>query len=484
MSFTTTINGIKLEIPSALVKKYNTAVPRYTSYPTAPVWTDKFGPKDYIKALSKTPPSPPLKKGGNLSLYFHIPFCESRCLFCGCSTIATPHHEVADRYIEALGKEIALVAKIIGKKNNVVQLHFGGGSPTYLSPSQLERLWQKISGHFAFDSKPEIGIEADPRVTTTEHLKTLRSLGFNRLSLGVQDFSEAVMNAIGRTASFEEIRQLIETSRDLEYESVNLDLIYGLPHQTATSFKGTIEKIISLSPDRIACFNFAYLPKMLPHQRRLPADKLPSPDEKFAIFCMAIAMLGAAGYDLVGMDHFAKKGDELSVAASSGTLWRNFQGYGVNRGQTPSKLTALQNVFSQPVVSAGSDPADPELIGFGLTSISDLCGCYAQNSKKLIDYYRRIESEELATVKGWRLSGDDLIRRKLIRELFCKGVSSLSPLGRGLGEGGGSLVEDGLIKLSNDNIQVTPLGRLFVRNIATVFDEYLQKTSASFSKAV
>ncbi len=461
MSFTTTINGVKLEIPEALVKKYNTAAPRYTSYPTAPVWTDKFGPGDYIKALSKIPPAPPLKKGGNLSLYFHVPFCESRCLFCGCSTIATAHHEVADRYIAALGKEIELVANVIGKKNKVVQLHFGGGSPTFFSPSQLEKLWQKISGHFAFDGKPELGIEADPRVTTIEHLKTLRSLGFNRLSLGVQDFSEEVMSAIGRTSSFEEIEQLIGKARKLGYESVNLDLVYGLPHQTAASFKDTIEKVISLSPDRIACFNFAYLPKMLPHQRKLPADKLPSPDEKFAIFCMAIETLGAAGYDLVGMDHFAKQSDELSVAALSGTLWRNFQGYTTKAGT--------------------------ELLGFGLTSISDVSGCYAQNSKKLIDYYRRIESGQLATIKGWKLSEDDLFRRKIIRELFCRGEANLSkippppPLKKG---GWGGFETDGLIQLRENKIQVTPLGRLFVRNIATAFDEYLQKTSASFSKAV
>lgn len=448
--FHTTINSIKLEIPPALVKKYNTAVPRYTSYPTAPVWTEKFTSNDYSSQLTH------LRTHAltHLSLYFHIPFCESRCLFCGCSTIATPHHEVADRYIAALGKEIELVTNIIGKKNKVVQLHFGGGSPTYLSPLQLEKLWQKISGPFAFDSKPELGIEADPRVTTIEHLKTLRSLGFNRISLGVQDFSEAVMNAIGRIASFEEIRQLIEISRNLGYESVNLDLVYGLPYQTAASFKDTVEKIISLSPDRIACFNFAYLPKMLPHQRKLPADKLPSPDEKFAIFCMAIETLGAAGYDLVGMDHFAKKSDELSVAALSGTLWRNFQGYTTKAGT--------------------------ELIGFGLTSISDVSGCYAQNSKKLIDYYQRIESGQLATIKGWKLSEDDLVRRRMIRELFCKGSSETQDLKLETW----NLEPDGLIQLRENKIQVTPLGRLFVRNIATVFDEYLQKTSASFSKAV
>jgi len=459
MKFKTVINGTKVTISSDLLEKYNRPGPRYTSYPTAPVWTTDFGPEDYKSALCSTN-APTHQRTNALSLYFHIPFCKKRCHFCGCSTIATNQNDAADQYIDAVGREISLVKDHLQAKG-VVQLHYGGGTPTFLSPRQLEKLWEHISKHFTIGEDAEIGIEVDPRVTSVEQLKTLRRQGFNRISLGVQDFSKNVQEAIGRVQAFEEISELIDNARGLGFKSVNVDLVYGLPHQTEKSFKDTVKKIIKLSPDRVACFNFAYVPWMMPHQKHIDEKMLPSSNTKFAIFCKTIEQLGKAGYDFIGMDHFAKSTDELSIAAKNGSLWRNFQGY--SAGVRPEN---------------GSDPA---LIGFGLTSISDAGGCYAQNEKKLIDYYKSIEGGSLATVKGWKLSKNDLERRKLIRELFCKEEALLTGDWR---LETGDLEKNKLIKTEKNILKITALGRLFVRNIAMVFDEYLKEGEQKFSKTV
>ncbi|PIR18212.1 MAG: oxygen-independent coproporphyrinogen III oxidase [Deltaproteobacteria bacterium CG11_big_fil_rev_8_21_14_0_20_49_13] len=454
MSFRTIIDGRNVEISESLLNKYNTNAPRYTSYPTAPVWTDKFGPKDLTHTLTHL-------HAHALSLYFHIPFCSKRCLFCGCSTIATDKHEIAARYIEALKKEMSLTTEKMSSKENVVQLHFGGGTPTFLSCLEIEQLWKEIVSNFKITKDAEIGIEVDPRVTTSEHLRLLSSLGFNRISLGVQDLSDDVQKAIGRIEPFDHVKKMIDECRTLDFESINIDLVYGLPLQTFNSFKRTIAKIIELSPDRMALFNFAYLPKMLPHQKRLPPETLPSSDEKFRIFCMAIEEFGKNGYDFIGMDHFAKRNDEMSVAAREKTLWRNFQGY---------------------TTKSGTD-----LLGFGLTSISDVNGCYAQNEKKLIKYYNRIEDGKLATVRGWKLSERDKSRRTMIRELFCNGETPTKECRSLITDHRSPITElekDELIKINDSTVQVTPLGRLFVRNIAMAFDEYLTPGPIGFSRTV
>jgi oxygen-independent coproporphyrinogen-3 oxidase len=460
MLFKTIINGQKVKIPEELLKKYDRAGPRYTSYPTAPVWTDKFNEDNYISALQNSNTLQLTDLGTqalrHLSLYFHIPFCSKRCLFCGCSTIETTHNDVINRYIKALAEEIKLVTAHMSAKRKVSQLHYGGGTPTFLSCSELETLWKSITARFTFTDDAEIGIEIDPRVTTSEQLKLLCNLGFNRISMGVQDFSAPVQNAIGRVEPFEHVKKTIENARAFGFKSVNIDLVYGLPYQTKETFKATVDKIIELSPDRIACFNFAYLPKMMPHQRKLPSEKLPSGDEKFGIFCQTIEQLCRAGYDFIGMDHFAKSDDELSIAARNGTLWRNFQGY---------------------TTKAGTD-----LIGFGLTSISDCSGSYAQNEKRLINYYRAIEAGKLATIKGWRLSEDDLAIRKIIRDLFCN--ESAKTANVQTYKRTNVLEADGLIQINNNTIQITPLGRLFIRNIAMTFDKYLSPAENKFSRTV
>ena len=452
MKFTTIINSTKVEIPAELLAKYDIPAPRYTSYPTAPIWTDKFTSTDYSAQL-KHLSTYALK---HLSLYFHIPFCEQRCYYCGCSTIATTRHDVAKRYVEALKKEIELVCKHLDTKRPVTQLHLGGGTPTFLSCEQMEDLWRSVASHFKLDDNAEIGIEVDPRVTSDDQLKLLAQLGFNRISLGVQDFSDKVQNAVGRIEPYKDVKEMIEFCRSQGFDSVNVDLIYGLPYQTIEGFGKTIEKIIKLSPDRIACFNFAYLPETMPHQRILPKDALPDRDTKFAIFCQTIEQLCSSGYEFIGMDHFAKKSDELAVAAREKTLWRNFQGY---------------------TTKAGTD-----LIGFGLTAISDVAGCYAQNEKLLTDYYKKVEDGKLATIRGWKLSEDDLACRKIIRELFCNGnVEITNAL---TNQRTNALEKDGLIRLNGNQVQITPLGRLFIRNIAMAFDKYLPEGKTKFSRSV
>lgn len=445
--FKTIINGHEVKISEELVEKYDIAAPRYTSYPTAPVWGNVFGPSNFANALNELGANP-------LSLYFHIPFCRQRCLFCGCSTIATTNKDVAERYCKALCNEIALVRKEIKKSSPVEQIHFGGGTPTYLSCGQISTIWNSISSNFNIAKNAEIGIEVDPRVTTFEHLELLAKLGFNRISIGIQDLSIEVQNAIGRVESFEHVEELIGKSRSVGFKSINIDLVYGLPFQTKETFELTLKKILELSPDRIACFNFAYLPKLLPHQNKLPKEALPGRDLKFEMFCKTIEILAKANYDFIGIDHFAKSTDELSVAAKNKTLWRNFQGY---------------------TTKAGTD-----LIGFGMTAISDVSGSYAQNAKRLSEYYSKIESNNFATVKGWKLSDDDIVRRKMIRELFCNGETQTGNLKFQISD----LKKDGLVNLNDNKLQVTPLGRLFVRNIATILDAYLPEINSVFSRAV
>lgn len=439
-----------------LIEKYNQPGPRYTSYPTPNNWRKDFGPEDYVATLRASN-----QKSRPLSLYFHIPFCEEHCTFCACSVVATKKREVSEPYLEALLKEIALLTNHLDTSRPVHQIHWGGGTPTYLSCEQIEKLYGAIARNFKVARDAEISIEIDPRVTSDDQLKTLRKLGFNRVSLGVQDFEPEVQELAGRIQSKEETAHIIATCRELRFESVNIDLVYGLPKQTPQNFQTTIQKVLTLDPDRIALFNFAYVPWMHAHQRKILEGDLPSPATKLKMFRHAIETFQNAGYEFIGLDHFAKKEDELSKAKRNGTMYRNFQGY--------------------------TTKADCDLIGMGVTSISSVDGTFAQNAKKLKEYQETIAKGELATRHGLKLNKDDIIRQWVIREIFChQKISGLDFAGYFATERERlkHLEQDGLIQLKADSLEVTPLGRLFLRNIGMIFDATLKPGQGKFSKTV
>ena len=453
----TTIDGKQIVIARELVEKYNRPGPRYTSYPTAPNWKRGFCAADFARHL---------KKGNStqtpLSLYFHIPFCEERCTFCACSVVATRRHEVAKPYLETLLKEINHTAGIVDKRRPVQQLHLGGGTPTYLSPAQLETLIGRVKKHFSFSDDAEISIEIDPRVTSEEQIQTLSRLGFNRTSLGLQDFDPEVQKEAGRIQSEEETRHIMETAREFGFKSVNVDLVYGLAKQTPEKFRATLKKVLGLNPDRIALFNFAYVPWMHAHQRKIAEKYLPDGWIKLQMFCEAIETFQNAGFDFIGLDHFAKRDDELSRGRREGTMYRNFQGY--------------------------TTKADCDLIGMGVTSISFAGGAFAQNAKKLKNYEEKIAAAGQATEHGMSLSEDDLLRQNIIHDIFChqrlkrsetfdryfeKEIAALKPL-----------AEDGIVEILPKEILVTPLGRFFLRNVGMIFDAYLKPGEGKFSRTV
>ncbi len=453
----TNIDGKKITVIKGLVEKYNRPGPRYTSYPTAPNWKKGFATADFTRHLEK----------GNLSqtplsLYFHIPFCEERCTFCACSVVATKRHEVAKPYLKTLLREIDKVAEVVDHKRMVEQLHLGGGTPTYFSSQQLETLIGHVQKYFSFSKTAEISIEIDPRVTADEQIQTLSRLGFNRTSLGLQDFDPEVQKEAGRIQSEEETRHIMETAREFGFKSVNVDLVYGLPKQAPEKFRATLKKVLALQPDRIALFNFAYVPWMHAHQRKIAEKDLPDGWTKLKMFCEAIETFQNAGFDFIGLDHFAKKEDELSHARRNGTMYRNFQGY--------------------------TTKADCDLIGMGVTSISYVAGAFAQNAKKLKNYEDSVTKAGWATEHGMALSEDDLLRQKIIHEIFChqrlkrsgdfnryfeKEIAALKPL-----------AEDGIVAIKPDEILVTPLGRFFLRNVGMIFDAYLKTGDGKFSKTV
>lgn len=458
-----------VQFDAQLLQKYDQPVPRYTSYPPATQLTPEFEDVDFRAAIAvsnykKTP----------LSLYCHIPFCDSACYFCGCNTVITQRKEIAESYLSHLVRHIQQMAQLIDKERIVHQLHLGGGTPNYLSLSQIETLWTAIYQQFHFDPKAEISIEVNPKSLDQHYLFSLKNLDFNRISFGIQDFDLKVQQAVNRVQPESMLFDVMQWSRDTGFDSVNVDLIYGLPFQTLETFRDTIRKTIQLDPDRIAVFNFAYVPWLKPLQRRIPQDALPSPAEKLKILQMAIEELTRHGYQYIGMDHFAKPNDELSIAQREGQLHRNFQGY--------------------------TTKPESDLIGFGVTSISMLNDVYVQNQKRLKDFYRAIDAEKIPIERGVTLSQDDIIRRTVIMELMCQ--FQLSPedveekyhLGFDLDfetyfaqEKGHlrQLEADGLIRLSPNHIEVTPAGRILIRNIASAFDAYLRKNiTSSFSRAV
>jgi oxygen-independent coproporphyrinogen-3 oxidase len=447
-----------------LIMKYAKPAPRYTSYPTAqefvPISEEEWRNKILESNNRKTP----------LSLYFHIPFCESACHFCGCNVIITRRKEVVEPYLEHLFKEMDIVKSLLDPSRKVVQLHWGGGTPNYLENEQTIKLMEEIKKRFEFDKNAEVSIEIDPRYVDRERIFLLREIGFNRVSFGIQDFNPKVQQAVNRIQPEEMIFDVMEWIREAGFESVNIDLIYGLPYQTLETFSETIEKVIKLNPDRIANFNYAHVPWLKRLQRMIDEKALPPPQEKLDILKMVIEKLTNAGYLFIGMDHFAKPDDELAVAQRERTLHRNFQGYTTH--------------------------AEAELFGFGATSISMLYDAYAQNYKKLKDYYEAVEAGKLPVERGVFLTEDDIIRRDVIMRLmshfqlykgeieekynihfdeyFNQEMEELK-----------ELEKDGLVKLYPDRIDVTPAGRLLIRNIAVTFDIYTKaKKEKRFSKAI
>jgi oxygen-independent coproporphyrinogen-3 oxidase len=470
MSDVRTKHGDGIEIGAVseeLLEKYNRPGPRYTSYPTAPVWKDDFGPGDleesYARADALATP---------LSLYMHLPFCESLCLFCACNVSIQKDKSVAVPYLAALKHEIEHVAGLVSKKRPVIQFHWGGGTPTYLTPVQMEDLFAHARERFSFAPDAEIGIEVDPRVTSRAHLESLRRLGFNRLSMGIQDFEPKVQETIRRVQPYEMTRDLIIASRELGFESLSVDLIYGLPYQTAATFQATIEQVLTLTPDRVAMFSYAHVP-WLRKQQGAFATHLPEGREKFQIFRAGLEGFLNAGYVYIGMDHFALPADELATAQQGRTLHRNFMGY---------------------TTKAGAD-----LYGMGVSAISSVGEAYAQNRREVPAYQEAITERGIATMRGYKLSPDDLLRRAVIGRLLCHTVIPKREVERefsiSFDEYFGSEIArlaeasaDGLVILDRDEIRVTPLGRIFIRNVAMVFDRYLeeQKTDQKplFSKTL
>jgi oxygen-independent coproporphyrinogen-3 oxidase len=443
-----------------LLRKYDRPGPRYTSYPTAPVWTQEVGGDQYVSALRAASVDP----GRPIAVYCHIPFCRRRCYYCGCNTCVADKLSQADPYVAALKREIDKTAALLGSRNTISQLHLGGGTPTFLDVDGLRAVIEQIEKHFEFAHNCEKSIEIDPRVTTTEQLDFLSARGFNRVSLGVQDFDSDVQKAIGRIQPEKDTVNILEHCRRLGFRGINFDLIYGLPRQGLESFNRTLERVINLRPDRLAVYSFAYLPGVKVHQSKIDPEELPSAEVKYRLFASAIEKLTAAGYRQIGMDHFALPDDELAVAQIDGRLHRNFMGYTVQ--------------------------AAPEMIGFGMSSIGYVDNSFFQNMSRLNSYKDAVANGGFAVYRGMILSRDDLIRQYVISSLMCNfrldynrlldmyGVEYKSYFHKEHSRLS-DLFDDGLIVERKSGLEITPIGRTFVRNIAMVFDAYLDEKSRS-----
>ena len=464
------MSAVAAPISSDLLRRYDVAGPRYTSYPTADRFVEAFTADDYTQALTQ-------RRSGAaamtlpLSLYVHIPFCESLCYYCACNKIITKHHDRATPYLRYLSREVDLHTARIGMGQTISQLHFGGGSPTFLSDDELRELMGMLHRNFVFAPGGEYAIEVDPRTIDASRLDTLAELGFNRLSFGVQDFDPAVQKAVHRVQPAEQVFKLVEAARARGFESINVDLIYGLPQQSPESFDRTLVQVNQLRPDRIALYAYAHLPERFKPQRRINTVELPSGAAKVSMLSRSMAAFMSAGYVYVGMDHFALPDDALAVAKRQGRLHRNFQGY--------------------------STQPDCDLIGLGVSSIGRIGATYSQNAKTLEDYYDFLDQGRFPVVRGLALSRDDLVRRAVIMALMCQGhlqfesidlaylVDFKSYFAKEL-EALQTLEVQGMVVVDESGIQVTAQGWFFVRAVAMVFDKYLQtdRTRAKFSKII
>ena len=462
----------ELVIDPVLIRKYDISGPRYTSYPTADRYVEAFGEASFKDWLARR------NVGGigqPLSVYVHLPFCSTLCYYCGCNKVVTRDHGRSAKYIKYLEKELALVGGLLGAprgaERQICQLHWGGGTPTFLSREEMRELMRLLDAQFERSPDAEVSIEVDPRSAEPGRIAFLGELGFNRLSAGVQDFDSAVQTAVHRIQSEAETRRVIEEARASGFRSVNLDLIYGLPRQTLDSFNATLDKVLALDPDRIALYSYAHLPELFKPQRRLHATELPSAEAKLQILTLAIGRLTRAGYLYIGMDHFAKPGDELAVAQRQGRLQRNFQGY--------------------------STHPESDMLAFGVSAIGRVGPTYYQNAKRIDDYGAMLDTDRIPVLRGVELSADDLVRRAVIQSLMCHFrvsiesielahlldfrsffAAELADLAR--------LAADGLVEIGPEWIVVTPRGRLLVRTICMVFDRYLRarRQVASYSKVI
>lgn len=444
-----------------LIHKYNRPIPRYTSYPTVPYWTNYPSQHDWKQHVRNQFEATNHTEG--ISLYIHLPFCESLCTYCGCNTRITVNHAVEIPYLEAIEKEFKLYLSLFNERPKIAELHLGGGTPTFFNAENLSRLINFILTHADVADDASFSFEAHPNNTSYEHLKSLAHYGFKRLSLGIQDFDPHVQQLINRKQSVEDVQRVMQDARSLKYNSINFDLIYGLPDQSLHSVRATIEEVVKLMPERIAFYSYAHVPWLKPGQRKYDESNLPKDEEKYALYELGRELLEEAGYIEIGMDHFALPGDTLLTAFRNKKLHRNFMGY-------TEKHTQL-------------------LIALGVSSISDTWTCFAQNEKKLEDYYRRLEENEFPIMKGHQLSEDDLTRRTLILEMMCQLNTQFNPslIGNDSCLLLNELLADNLIYIFDDRIEVSHTGKALLRNCCSVYDAYLSSqvlTQNKFSMAV
>jgi len=450
-----------------LIRRYDKAGPRYTSYPTAVQFQKDFGEVEYLAAAGASNAS-----GAPLSLYFHLPFCDTVCYYCACNKIVTKNRKHTAPYLERMFREIELQAALFDRSRPVEQLHWGGGTPTFLSIDEMRALMHKTREHFNLcdDDSGEYSIEVDPREANAEIIALLRELGFNRLSLGVQDFDPTVQKAVNRIQSEAETFAVLDAARQTGFRSINMDLIYGLPHQSVASFAATLDKVIAAGPDRLSVFNYAHLPELFKTQRQIDAASLPAPAEKLAILQHTIERLTTAGYVYIGMDHFARPDDELAVAQREGSLYRNFQGY--------------------------STHADCDLVAMGITAIGKVADTYSQNVKTLDEYATLLDAGRLPVFRGIVLSDDDKLRRAIITQLICHfelnfaRIEQIFPIrvrdyfATELDDCK-AMQADGLLDVTTHSLVVRPAGKLLIRNICMVFDTYLRTAQKQrFSKVI
>jgi oxygen-independent coproporphyrinogen-3 oxidase len=456
------------QFDAGLLRRYDQSGPRYTSYPTAAQFSNDFSPADY-RALAQQSNELPIP--APLSLYVHIPFCATVCYYCACTKIITRNRSHAAEYLRRLKREIALQGALFDPDRKVVQMHWGGGTPTFLSPAQMQTLMEALRTHFVFlpDAEGEYALELDPRTLAAKDMALLRELGFNRLSLGVQDLDPAVQRAVNRVQSSAETADIIAAARALGFRSCSLDLIYGLPQQTLASFAATLDTVVALNPDRISVFNYAHLPERFKTQRQIDSTALPSAATKLAILQHTIARLTDAGYVYIGMDHFAKPEDDLARAQQQGLLGRNFQGYTTH--------------------------SHCDLVGLGMSAISQIGAGYAQNTHRLDAYYQALDNGQLAIQRGLLLSKEDLLRRSLILRLICDFELDIAHFEAEQGIQFAqhfqaayprlqALARDGLLTLDAQRLRVTATGRLLIRTICMAFDAYLQPDQRGFSRLI
>ncbi len=458
----------KFEFDEELIKRYNHAGPRYTSYPTAVQFNEDYGIKQYQNYAEKSNQS-----GKDLSLYFHIPFCDTVCFYCGCNKVVTKDRTKAAPYLQRVHKEIEMQSALFDSQRKVNQLHWGGGTPTFISHDEMKALMDHTRKHFNLhdDDQGEYSIEIDPREVSYESIQLLRELGFNRMSLGVQDFNPEVQKAVNRIQSKQQTLDALNAARELNFKSISVDLIYGLPKQTVESFDKTLDELLSIDPDRVSVFNYAHLPERFKPQRRINNEDLPAAEVKLQIFKHCMEKLTGAGYIYIGMDHFAKPNDELSIAQKNGKLYRNFQGYATH--------------------------ADCDLIGLGITSIGTIENSFAQNHRDMDNYFKAIDAGDLAVFRGVEIDQDDIIRREVIMQLICHFKLSFSQIENKFSINFKQyfadelnryqiMIDDGLVNINNQGIIVNDRGHLLIRNICMVFDRYIKpdQQTTNFSKLI